>query len=170
VASPEEPDRGWCDGPTDAPPRSPGEWCSIRRAAKLLKRDQKAIRGRIARGTIRSRAVPGTNHAEVWVPAWAIPADAPPPDADDPSDAPADDPRDGRIAELQALLTREQLRADRAESEASRWRRERDEQAAELTAALRVIGEVRGTLAEARRPWWQRIRRRSEGRPRDGGG
>jgi hypothetical protein len=77
----------------EEPGGGPGEWVSIREAAKRLGIDPKSVRNRIARDTLKWRHK-GNQGREVWL----EPADTL---KEEPEDCPRVDPRDLSIARLE---------------------------------------------------------------------
>src|SRR3954454_350059 len=159
------------DVPMDGPGDAPGEWCSVRQAARRLGITEKAVRGRVERGTMPWR--PNGNHGRlVLVPVTShgsVPGDDPPDIPEDGSgDIPPGRPREVELLERIAALGE---RAAKAEGELAAEQRRN----AELREALSpeadhpALERVRGdrleaealalarALAETRRPWLAKV-------------
>jgi hypothetical protein len=134
------------DHPGDAQGDGPGEWLSVAEAARRLGVVPKAVRSRIARGTLRWRSK-GNHGREVFIL-----------DAEPEGDGPGDGP-DLVALQVQAARLEEQLAATRAVA------------AVELTARTAVIEALEAglaaertradrleiALAEARKGWLERL-------------
>ena len=111
-----------------------GEWLTIAAAARRLRVSPRAIRGRIARGTIAWK--PQGNTGRLVQVTGTVPS------GNGDEDGPGDD------AELELLreeLTEARIAAARAE---------------ERAAALRELADrLTAELADARQPWWRRWRK-----------
>lgn len=139
-------------GPSGDDPRN-GEWLTVAAAARKLDVSPRAIRGRIKRGTIEWKPVGNTGRLVRVLPR------GPSPDATE--DGPEDDERvvlREQVADLRVALARAEERARSAEAVAvSDVEAARRIAEAEIGAKNVVIAELKAILAEARRPWWQRL-------------
>ena len=117
-------------------PSADGSWLTVGAAARRLGISPRAVRGRIARGTLEWRPL-GNTGREVLVPD----AEA---SRDGTGDASRDDPGDAMELAL--------LREDLVEARIAQARAE------ERAAALRELADrLTVELIEARRPWWRKF-------------
>ena len=120
-------------------PSGDGSWLTVGAAARRLGISPRAVRGRIARGTLAWRPL-GNTGREVLVPDAEASRDG---TGDTSRDVVGDDPGDA----MELALLREEL----VEALVGMARAE------ERAAALRELADrLTAELLEARRPWWRR--------------
>ena len=116
-------------------PSADGSWLTVGAAARRLGISPRAVRGRIARGTLEWRPL-GNTGREVLVP-----------DAEASRDGTGDTSRDGTGDAMELALLREEL----VEALVGMARAE------ERAAALRELADrLTAELIVARQPWWRR--------------
>ncbi len=133
------------DGSRDGP--GDGEWLTVAAAARRLGVSPRAIRGRIRRGTISTKANGNAGKLVLVRP------------GDVSADGPEDDPGDERellreeLAEARVTIARLEERVEAARAVAVA---DVATARAELEARERYMAQLEAMLAEARKPWWSR--------------
>jgi hypothetical protein len=122
----------------ERPEDAPGEWVSVREAARRLRVDPKTVRDRIRAGTLRAK-VSGNRGRLVWV-------------TEPPREPPGEDeePPGNLLDELREALAEERVGRARAEGRA-------EVLAGGLVKAEARVERLEAELAEMRRPWLARV-------------